>query len=375
MSIALNKISETQSKITLGWTPVAGCIGYVFYADGARVSNTWDPNKNQITFSKGPAQFKVVAVGNEDEGVYPSVAPPPPPPGGWVVSPPVGPLTDRNGGATQSQWRFDYTVGPVTVEKQHIHDYTSYGYGEMAWVNNAPVESPPNVRSTIRDLRIERITRVPPRSSNGTAEAGIWVGQTADVSRIDIASAAWMQVWTGARCYRSVFEDILMRDTRLVGIYPEHNTWDTTFRRFVNTESPGQLANVVNQEWWYSGEGSKNLNYDQFDLYVPAGSWAFFIDAGNGGTKIAPTPGSRIWGPGNGIIFPNKIVAGLGPNQAWLDNIDMSQLAGTKLAYHDNAIGSMTQRVRGWVGLAPKHHPGTFRMPKDVSSRLSELKR
>ena len=297
----------------------------------------------------------------------------PPPPTGWTVAPPVGPLTDRNGGGTQDQWRFDYTVGPVLVEKQHIHDYKSYGYGLMQWPAQ---ESPEIARSTVRDLRVERVSRVPPRSSDGTSEAGIWIGQTANVSRIDLASNAWMQVWTGARCYRSVFTDIRMRDTRLVGIYPEHNTWDTVFTRFVNEESPGQLANTVNQEWWYSGEGSKNLTYDCFDLYVPKNSWAFFIDAGNGGTRVAPSPGSRIWGPGNGIIFPNKIVSGLGPNQAWLDNIDMTDLAGTKLAYHDNAIGSFTQRVatrtRSLAGLAPKLHPATVRMPKDLTLRMKE---
>ena len=75
--ITLTKISETSSKITLGWTPVPGCIGYVFYADDTRVSNTWDPNKSQVTFSKGPSKFRVDAVGVEDTGAYPSVTPPP----------------------------------------------------------------------------------------------------------------------------------------------------------------------------------------------------------------------------------------------------------------------------------------------------------
>lgn len=78
MSINLTKISETQSKITLGWTPVPGCIGYVFYADDKRVSNTWDPLRSSVTFSKGPAKFRVDAIGVEDTGVYPPVTTPPP---------------------------------------------------------------------------------------------------------------------------------------------------------------------------------------------------------------------------------------------------------------------------------------------------------
>lgn len=55
------------------------------------------------------------------------------------------------------------------------------------------------------------------------------------------------------------------------------------------------------------------------------------------------------------------------------------ELAGTKYAEHDNAIGTFTTRLatatRGLVGLAPKHHPGTIRMPVEVTARLNELAR
>lgn len=371
--IVLRKVSEDNTTITLAWDAVPGADGFRFTAEKQpKPSHTWDGSRTAARFAKGSAWYKVEALNVQDEGMWPLVDPGP----GWSVAAPQGTLTDRNGGGTQSQWRFDYSVGPVTVEKQHIHDYTSYGYGLMQWPAQ---ESPANVRSTIRDLRIERISRVPPRASDGTAEAGLWVGQTADVYRVDIAACAWMQVWLGARSYRGVHSDIRMRQTQLVGIYPEHQTWDSTIRRFINDEAPNGLGNIINQEWAYGGEFSKNLIYDQFDLYVPKNCWAFFIDAGNGGTQVAPSPGSRIWGPGNGIIFPKRIVSGLGPNKAWMENIDMSQLAGTKYAEHDNAIGSFTYRVaaatRGWVGLAPKLHPATIRMPKTLNARLYELAR
>lgn len=74
--IALTKLSENSIQITLGWTPVQGCIGYAFYADDTRVSNTWDPSVSQVTFAKGAAEYRVQAVGGLDEGVYvPPVAP------------------------------------------------------------------------------------------------------------------------------------------------------------------------------------------------------------------------------------------------------------------------------------------------------------
>lgn len=119
--ITLTKISETSSKITLGWTPVPGCIGYVFYADDTRVSNTWDPNKSQVTFSKGPAKLRVDAVGVEDSGSYP----PAPVPTGILRDKPPG----WNGGdPTLASSYPGYTVVSATTVNQNLglNDNTDY---------------------------------------------------------------------------------------------------------------------------------------------------------------------------------------------------------------------------------------------------------
>lgn len=80
--IQLTKTSETASKISFSYAPVPGCIGYVFYANDQRVSNTWDPLKSTVTFGKiANGRYRVDAVGVEDSGVYPPTAPPPPPAG------------------------------------------------------------------------------------------------------------------------------------------------------------------------------------------------------------------------------------------------------------------------------------------------------
>lgn len=72
----VQKIAETNTTITLGWTPVPGCIGYVLYVDGKRTSNTWDATKDNWRVSKGAQEYKIVALGVEDQGVYPTVTPP-----------------------------------------------------------------------------------------------------------------------------------------------------------------------------------------------------------------------------------------------------------------------------------------------------------
>lgn len=80
MSLTLTKLSETSSKITLGWTPVAGAIGYRYQSatQAPKWSHTWDATRDRVTFSKA-AWYKVEALGVEAAGEYPTSQPPPPP--------------------------------------------------------------------------------------------------------------------------------------------------------------------------------------------------------------------------------------------------------------------------------------------------------
>lgn len=61
-SLPLTKLSETQTTITFGWTPVEGCIGYRFSADGVRKSHTWDSARSNVKFAKGSGVYKVEAL-------------------------------------------------------------------------------------------------------------------------------------------------------------------------------------------------------------------------------------------------------------------------------------------------------------------------
>ena len=77
--IQLRKVSETATKITLGWSKVANADGYRFYVNGKQVSRTCDRNKTEVTFGKVPnGQYTVEAVffSRLDEGTYPTDPPP-----------------------------------------------------------------------------------------------------------------------------------------------------------------------------------------------------------------------------------------------------------------------------------------------------------
>jgi len=86
--LTLAKISETNSTITIGWSPPAGVGGYVFYANGQVASVASRNNKdgsprNSVKFSKtnpGPP-FQVAAICRSavggftsEVGTYPSAS-------------------------------------------------------------------------------------------------------------------------------------------------------------------------------------------------------------------------------------------------------------------------------------------------------------
>lgn len=74
--LTLKVLEQTATTVTLGWTPVP-CAGYVLYADGIRMSNTWDPNKSSWKTSKAK-EIKIVAIDIVAEGVYTESSTPPP---------------------------------------------------------------------------------------------------------------------------------------------------------------------------------------------------------------------------------------------------------------------------------------------------------
>lgn len=66
-------LSETPRVITLGWTPPANCIGYVYYVNDKRVANTWNPTVQQARFGKVEgAVYRVIALAAGATGTYPS---------------------------------------------------------------------------------------------------------------------------------------------------------------------------------------------------------------------------------------------------------------------------------------------------------------
>lgn len=104
-------------------------------------------------------------------------------------------------------------------------DFTDYGVLVDA---NEP-DADTGTRFLLEDLDVANVSRRPPRSANGTAEACVWIGNTGIVRRVRVRNCAWMGVWTGTSATGALVEDVDV-DRTPTGIYIEHFTRDSTFQ-------------------------------------------------------------------------------------------------------------------------------------------------
>ncbi len=82
----------------------------------------------------------------------------------------------------------------------------------------------------IEDVDVSDVVAQPPGSSNGRAEACIWIGNTGTVRRARVRRCGWSGLWTGTATHRATFDRIDVDDVR-TGVYVEHFTHDSRFRR------------------------------------------------------------------------------------------------------------------------------------------------
>jgi hypothetical protein len=82
----------------------------------------------------------------------------------------------------------------------------------------------------IADIDVARVSRPTPGSSDGRAEACVWIGDAGSVRRVRARSCAWSGLWTGTSTDGSRFEGIDV-DRARTGVYLEHFTHDSVFRR------------------------------------------------------------------------------------------------------------------------------------------------
>jgi hypothetical protein len=105
---------------------------------------------------------------------------------------------------------------------------------------------------TISDIYVDGVSRAVPGSSDGTAEAGLWIGHPVrnGVRRIEVHNVSWSGIETVSNSWNTTFSDIDIdmsgpNEYAGVGIYLEHFNYGNTFQNFAI-----KGANVgFNAEW------------------------------------------------------------------------------------------------------------------------------
>ena len=115
---------------------------------------------------------------------------------------------------------------------------------------NEPGRTRPREPFEVSDVDVARVARPRPGSSDGRAEACVWIGDTGTVRRVRARKCGWSGLWTGTAARRARFEDIDIDGTP-TGVYVEHFTRNSTFRRLQigSDVRIGLLAEWAAPEW------------------------------------------------------------------------------------------------------------------------------
>jgi hypothetical protein len=156
-----------------------------------------------------------------------------------------------------------------------------------------PHESDYRARSpyALSDLTISDVARPARGSSDGTAEACLWLGSRGNVRRVQVRRCALIGVWTGTANDRSQIADVAV-DRTPVGIYVEHFTSRTTFRRLYIGPN---VSRGLNAEWANPDRGGRPASTDNVirDSYFSTVLVGVYLDDGTTRTSVV---GSKFVG-------------------------------------------------------------------------------
>jgi hypothetical protein len=114
----------------------------------------------------------------------------------------------------------------LVVQRVRARDFRVNGIAVDANVVGLTLATP----VLLEDLDVANVSFAQPQSSNGTAEACVWLGNTGTLRRALLRNCAWTGLWAGTSNTGSVHEDLDI-DGSAAGVYIEHFTAGSTFQR------------------------------------------------------------------------------------------------------------------------------------------------
>jgi hypothetical protein len=158
--------------------------------------------------------------------------------------------------------------------------FRSYGVlvdpNDVAYRTRAPF--------SLADLTISRVRRPVRGSSNGRAEACLWLGSPGTARRISTRRCGVTGIWTGTATHGSRVTDATI-DRAPVGIYIEHYTTNTTFEHL---RVGPNVDRGVNAEWSNLALGEKPASSDNViqDAYFRTTHVGVYLDQGTTRTLV-----------------------------------------------------------------------------------------
>jgi hypothetical protein len=162
-----------------------------------------------------------------------------------------------------------------------VRGFTDYGVLVDA---NEPGRETLRRPFALLDVDVAGVARPVPRSSNGTAEACVWIGNPGVVRSVRVRRCAWMGVWTGTAA-TGVRLDRIDVDATPTGVYVEHFTRLSTFQRL--RIGRGVRVGLVT-EWASPAAGGRPASVDNVIQDSRFESWlaGVYLDAGTTRTTV-----------------------------------------------------------------------------------------
>jgi hypothetical protein len=169
-------------------------------------------------------------------------------------------------------------------ERLVARDFTDYGVVVDA---NDPALTRLARPFQLSDIRVAGVARPVPGSSNGTAEACVWVGNPGVVLRVHARQCAWTGLWTGTAATEALFDRIDVDETP-TGVYIEHFTHRSTFK---HVQVGADVRVGVLAEWAAPAWGRRPASVGNViqDSWIGASVAGVYLDDGTTRTTVRRT--------------------------------------------------------------------------------------
>lgn len=165
--------------------------------------------------------------------------------------------------------------------------------------------------ASIADISVDGVSRPTPGASNGTAEAGLWIGHpvAAGVHRISVRDVSWSGIETVNNAWDTTFTDLDIdmsgpRSAAAVGIYLEHFNHRNVFERFrIAGAATGITAEWADPAWGgIAGAHETVIRNGEIDAAGASAGKTFgvYLDEGTVSTTVT------------GVVFRNQSFAAIG---------------------------------------------------------------